>query len=266
MNLKKQYKVRTYKVRFFNGAEKLGEKNLTCIKPELWKYLKQWLATVKSEHPDYMPRFEFEEIVMHKPVTSYFLSSEKRSTISSLLKDVKTAYKNTKYTDPFAHHQVRLFSEHMWNSMQNEFYMTADICDNTIWHFQDEFHYFIENDIFTITFNAQPTEWTQLLNGWYNPLWVREVMKLVSNFNLDNQNPDYVAVFQNDFKKVKNEAEFCAAILKWTDLIYWHPEKLSLYDYTFQQPLNSHYDDEFNDDVKDDEENFDFYSQEVSND
>lgn len=264
MNLKKQYKVRTYNVRFFNGAESLGEKNLTCIKPELWKYLKQWLATVKSEHPDYKPRFEITEVVKYKNVTSFFLSKEKRATISNLMKEIKCEYSQNK--DPDSRYMLKKFASHFWNSLQNEFYMTADICDNTIWSFQDEFHRWVEEKYFTSYHTEEPTEWTQLLQGWYNRVWAREVMKLVKDFNLDNQNPDYVAVFQNDFKKVKNEADFCAAILKWTDLIYWHPEKLSLYDYTFQQPLNSHYDDEFNDDVKDDEENFDFYSQEVSND
>lgn len=178
-------------------------------------------------------------------LTKLFLEKDKIHEIGKLMKTVKDLYKSYA-EDDVKRFRLKDLANDMWNSLQNEFYMTANICDNTVWHWQDEVEKF---DEYGYLIERKPCElepWSRLVQSWYHKEWAIEVMKLIKDFNLDNQNPDYVAVFQGDFKKVKDEQEFCSVLMKWNDLIYWSPWKLSLYDNTFQQPLNSHWDSEFN--------------------
>ena len=191
-------------------------------------------------------------------LTKHFLEKKTIKELAELLKKVKDLYKS--YSEDDVRNSVVLsrmrakfrlkdLANDMWDSLQNEFYMTANICDNTVWHWQDEVEKFDEYGYLIERKPCGLTDWSKLVTSWYRKEWALGVLKLIKDFNLDNQNPDYVVAFQNDFKKVKNESEYCSALLKWNDLIYWSPWKLSLYDNTFQQPLSSKWDDDFNSDV-----------------
>ena len=48
----------------------------------------------------------------------------------------------------------------MWNDLQNEFYMTADISENSIWKWSDRFEMFDEVWIFGLV--EEPCELTPL--------------------------------------------------------------------------------------------------------
>lgn len=195
-------------------------------------------------------------------LTKIFLEKDKREALCELFKFVKTQYKGYKELtkdEPMSDGlicsanqmkviQLRRFSEWMYNSLQNELYETARICWESIWMFQDFFKTFDEEGYLKTYVPVELSDWSKFLKSWYKKEWAIGVLKLIKDFNFDTQNPDYVVAFQNDFKKVKNESEYCSALLKWNDLIYWSPWKLSLYDNTFQQPLNSHWDSDFNPD------------------
>lgn len=209
-----------------------------------------------------------KKVVAKKPLTSFFLEKDKREALCNLLKSMKDLYKVYKGTTKDEHKvegiicsnaqfkrvQLKRFAEYVWNELQNEFYMTADISWNSIWRYQDEFKDFDESGYLLGTIPTPLLDWVVLLKSWTNQEWAREVLNLIKDFNLDQQKPDYVTVFMNDFKAVRNKEMFCSAVLKWTDLIHWSPWKLSLYDNTFQQPRSVHYEDDYNPDVDYDEE------------
>lgn len=208
--------------------------------------------------------------VVNKPLTSYFLEKDKREALCNLLKSIKDLYKVYKGMTKDEHKvdglicsnaqfkevQLKRFAEYVWNELQNEFYMSADISWNSIWRFQDEFKDFDESGYLLGTIPTPLLDWTVLLKSWTNQEWAREVLNLIKDFNLDNQPGDYVTAFQNDFKRVKDKASFCSALLKWHDLIHWSPWKLSLLDNTYQQPINEHYDCEFNAEYEESEHEF----------
>lgn len=181
-------------------------------------------------------------------LTKYFLDKKTINDLAELMKKVKDLYKSYN-EENFKRPCLKDLANDMWYSLQNEFYMTANICQNTVWHWQDKVDKFDECGYLIEGEHCGLTDWSKLIAGWYRKEWAVGVLKLIRDFNLDNQEPDYVVAFQNDFKKVKNESEYCSALLKWNDLIYWSPWKLSLYDNTFQQPLSSKWDDDFNSDV-----------------
>lgn len=187
-----------------------------------------------------------------KPLTSFFLEKDKREALCTLLKGVKAKYRSYGPGEDYVKEKLRDFSVDMWNKLQNEFYMTADVCWNSIWNYQDAFERFDSYGYLLVGAPEQLTSWTQKLKNNYHREWAIEVLKLIKDFNLDNQPSDYSTAFMNDFMAVKTHQQFCSALLKWTDLIRWSPEKLSLYDNTFQQPVNVHYEDELNPDVDSD--------------
>ena len=174
-------------------------------------------------------------------LTSLFLEKDKRTALCELLKSIKAQYKV--YTDAtkddpdnglvcsnemYKKCQLKRFSEDMWNSLQNEFYHTADISWNSIWRYQDDFAKFDEQGYLLGIIPEELTDWSKLVKGWYHKEWAIEVMKLIQDFNLDNREPAYTSVFKDDFLRVKNQEQFVSAIYKWTDLIYWSPWKLAL--------------------------------------
>jgi hypothetical protein len=201
-----------------------------------------------------------------KSLTSIFLAQDKRLSIAALLKSIKAQYRvymdatkderkveglicsNSQYKQA----ELRRFAEYVWNSLQNEFYHTADISWNSIWRFQDEFEGFDESGYLMVTMPEPLTEWTKLVKSWYNRNWAYEVLNFIKDWNLDNQDPEYVRVFQADFKKVKDEEQFISALYKWNDLVHWSPWKMSLLDTSFQMPQSVHYEDDFNPDVDSD--------------
>lgn len=185
-----------------------------------------------------------------KPITSLFLDKEKRQSILALQKAIKDKYAQYKPGD-VKKSRLKDLALDMWNSMQNEFYMTASICDNTVWHWQDELEKFDEQGYLIERTPEELTDWTKLCKGWYDRNRLQEVLNLVRDFNLDCQPSEFVEAFQSDFRAAKNNDTFCSAIYKWTDLIYWSPWKLSLLDSTYFQPKSAHYEDDFNPDVDD---------------
>lgn len=187
----------------------------------------------------------------HKPLTSLFVNKDVRSALNSLIKSIKEKY-NTYPADSVKRSRLKTFSVEMWNSLQDEFYHTADICINSVWSWQDKFSVFDEYGY--LQFDFEPSElsdWASFVKGLYHREWAVEILKLIQEFNLDNREPVYVKAFKDDFKSVKNEEQFCSVVLKWTDLIRWSPWKLALLDQSFEQPRNVHYEDDFNPEVED---------------
>lgn len=184
--------------------------------------------------------------IHHHSLTSFFLESDKLHQLKVLMKEIKLQYRLYEKED-IRRYRLRNLSLDMWNSLQNEFYMTANICQNTIWQWQDKFDRYHESGYFLE--DKEPcelTDWSMFLKSWTDQEWTRQVLNLVKDFNLDNQKPEYVVMFQNDFKSVRNREQFCSVVTKWMDLIYWSPWKLSLYDNCIPQPKSAHYDDDFN--------------------
>ena len=149
-------------VVFYDGKTELESARWTCTKNELWTRLKSWLAEAKSRYDG--PRFEFTEVVPSESrLTSLFLDKEKRKSILDLQKSIKDKYKTYPEGD-VKRLRLKNLAIDMWNSIQNEFfYMTANICDNTVWHWQDAIADF---DEFGYLYDREPTEltdWTKLL-------------------------------------------------------------------------------------------------------
>ena len=186
-----------------------------------------------------------------KSLTSIFLAKDVRMSIVALQKTIKAMYKSYA-EDSIKRNRLKDLALDMWISMQNEFYMTASICDNTIWYWQDEVEKFDEYGYLIERRPVGFTEWTSLLKGWYNRNWAYEVLTFIKDWNLDNQDPEYVKVFQRDFMKVENSEQFCSVLYKWNDLVHWSPWKMSLLDTSFQMPTSVHYEDDFNPDVDSD--------------
>lgn len=186
-----------------------------------------------------------------KSLTSIFLAQDKRMSIVALQKAIKALYKS--YAEGSVKRaRLKDLALDMWNSLQNEFYMSASISDNTIWHWQDEVEKF---DEFGYLVEREPealSDWTLLLKGWYNRNWAFEVLTFVKDWNLDNQDPEYVRAFQRDFMKARDNEQFCSVLYKWNDLVHWSPWKMSLLDTSFQMPTSVHYEDDFNPDVDSD--------------
>lgn len=187
-----------------------------------------------------------------KPLTSLFLGEEKRKSIFELMKNIKDKFKSYDKNDVKRYRLVNL-SNDMWNSMQNEFYMTANICSNTVWRWEDELSNFDKTGYLLYEVQrTELTEWSELLKGWFDRQWAVEVLKLIKDFNLDNQEKELVTYFQNDFKRARNDKEFRSALLKWHDLIHWSPWKMELLKGTFPQPVPSHWDNEFSAEIDED--------------
>lgn len=195
------------------------------------------------------PRFDYHEVVHYKPLSALFLSEEKRKAIAGIYQNVRNTYRTYRECDEYRAGALRKTAWDMHNSLQNEFYMSADICDNTVWHWNDVLDTY--DTCGYMLAPKKPTElsgWSQLLMGWYNRQWAVEVLRLIRDFNLDNQNPDHVSVFQSDFARVKSDKELHSCLLKWNDLIFWSPWKLSFYDDAAPQLASLHYEDEVNPD------------------
>lgn len=187
----------------------------------------------------------------HKPLTSLFVDKGVRESLNELMKSIKAAYKSYPETS-VKKSRLKDFSIDMWNQLQDEFYYTANITLNSVWSWQDRFEVFDEYGYLQVPeYPAELSEWSKYVSTLYRREWAVEILKLIQDFNLDNQEPDYVKVFMADFKACKNEEQFCSTVLKWTDLIHWSPWKLSLLSNSFVQPRNVHYEDDFNPDVED---------------
>lgn len=191
----------------------------------------------------------------HKNLTSLFLAKDKRQQLCDLLKAVKTQYKSYD-KDNVKRARLKVFAEDMWNALQNEFFHTCDISDNSIWKWQDDLKNFDEYGYLIERKPEELSDWSVLIKGWYKREWSVEVLNLIKDFNLDNREPEFTSVFKDDFRHVKNQEQFVSAIYKWTDLIYWSPWKLALLESKIPQPRSVHYEDDYNPDV--DEVEFDF--------
>lgn len=247
LNAKTPNKQKEYQVTCYLDGRQVFCKNYKASKNTVLTTCKNWYWAKYNE--GYRPRFEIKEIYHEKPLTSMFLEKEKRESVAKLLSDAKELYKS--YEEDSAK-KCRAYKVciSMWNSIQNEFYMTADVCDNTIWHWQDVLKDFDRSGYLFDGDPVQLTDWSKLLEGWYHRQWAVEVLKLIKDFNLDNQKPEYVTVFQNDFKSVKNERDLHSMLLKWYDLIFWSPWKLEMLESSISQPRGAHYEDEFNPDLE----------------
>lgn len=186
-----------------------------------------------------------------KSLTSIFLAKGQRMSIVALQKTIKAMYRSYA-EDSIKRSRLKDLALDMWNSMQNEFNMTASICDNTIWHWQDEVEKFDEYGYLIERRPAELSDWTICLKSWFNRNWAYEVLTFIKDWNLDNQDPEYVRAFQSDFMKVKDAEQFCSVLYKWNDLVHWSPWKMSLLDTSFQMPTSAHYEDDFNPDVDSD--------------
>lgn len=245
--------MKNYIVTLFLDGREIGKERWQGAEADVLKRFKKWAYQQKLK--DFRPRFTIEEEKRCKPLTSLFLSESKRSTLSTLMKSFREKYASYDKED-IKRKRLKELATNMWNSLQDEFFHTADISDNSIWKWQDKLAAYEDYEYLYDVRPAELSDWSVLLKGWYHREWAVEVLKLVKDFNLDNENPEYVLAFKNDFKSVKNEQQFISAIYKWSDLIYWSPWKLSLLENSFEQPRNVHYEDDFNPDVDDGDDLF----------
>lgn len=250
LNAKPQNKsmVKEYMVTCFLDGRQVFCKNFKASKNTVLTKCKQWYWQKYNE--GYKPRFEIQEQYHEKTLTSLFLDKDKKESVAKLLQRAKDLYKS--YPEEFQGKKCRLYNKclSMWNSIQNEFYMTANVCDNTVWKWEDFLDSFDRVGYLIDEEPEQLSDWSKLLSGWYHRDWAVQVLKIIKDFNLDNQKPEIVTVFQNDFKSVRNEKELNSMLLKWYDLVFWSPWKMEMLENTFPQPKNAHWDDEFNSDVE----------------
>jgi len=246
--IKKQFVVSFYL------DEKLDCIRLCCADYDaLLRDCKKWYHEKYEEGYD-KPRFEIKEVVHYKSVTSLFLEKEKVHYIRQLYAAVNgLAEYYTGEGNISKCSALRRFSESMKKSMLEEFYHTARISDNTVWRWTDDFKlfdeqmylYYLEGE------REHQSQWTMFLMTSPRERVV-QILELVKDWNLDEQPEEYSTHFKEDFMACKSDQQFCNTLLKWTDLIRWNPEKLSLYDGSIPQPRSAHYEDEYNPDFDSD--------------
>lgn len=238
---------KNYVVTFFLDGVQDSVKFCCAQYDALLHDCKKWYRAKYDEGYD-KPSFEIKEIVAYKSATALFLDNEKVRSLKLLFGAVKglTEY-YLKENEILKYKAIRRFSESMKNNMQNEFYASANICDNTVWSWTDKFKAF-DKETFLHYMEGRPVkldQWTMFLMT-ADVQRTRSILDLVREWNLDNQPQDYVMPFKEDFMACKSDQQFCKTLLKWTDLIRWNPENLSLYDGSIPQPRPSHYEDEIN--------------------
>lgn len=232
-------------------------------------YEKYGKCTYKILDHEYHKYVEYENrkqssAYKHQILLRKYITKEKYKSILTIQGEIRTKYK---VMESAKRSRLLNLSLTMWNSILNEFYMTADITDNTIWRWQDELSRFEEYGyLYTDKVTEELTTWTLDIVVWIHNHFERmdSLLSLLKDFNLDNQPSSLTEHFQKDFMEVDDDQKFCSALLKWTDLVYWHPEKQSLYDYTIPAPSNSHYEDDFNEDYG--EEGVNYYEDQEEND
>lgn len=179
-------------------------------------------------------------------LTSFFLTSYTRKRLNELFKDIKLMYKEYKeQNDDFRAKRLKEFSEDMFNSIQNEFYMTAGVSEHTIIHYEDKIDSFDEYGYLDELKVTELSDWSKFVKNLFHQEWSIEILKLIQYFNLDCQPSEYVSHFQSDFMKVKGRQDFCGTLLKWNDLIFWNPEKIHYYDGMIAEMPRAHWDNEF---------------------
>ena len=181
-----------------------------------------------------------------KHLVKTFVSQEKRDALNGILSEVKLQLMSYDKED-YKHAQLVKFGKNLWKELKSEFYRTADISDNTIWKNQDFLETFDEQGYLIVEDREGRIDaWVEKMEGWYDIMWPTSVLNLIKDFNLDCQPSEYANLFMDDFQQVKNQPQFCSAITKWTDLIFWSPWKLELLAGKIEEPRGSHYEDEFN--------------------
>lgn len=246
----KTQKVKEYKVVFFADGSEIGTRVLQVSKQQLWKKLKNWLAYMRENGREH-PHFEITEVYHEKSLMSLFLEKERLSQVGLLLKSAKELVNSYDEKDP-KHLRAKYLRGCLINSLKDEFYMTADICENTVWKWQDLISQFDKVGYLLEKYpDPEYTDWTDFFRTCYIREWKVEILKLVKEWNLDNQEQTFVSLFQHDFMACKSKEQFYSAVLKWTDLIHWSPWRLEFFRYSIPQPLNNHWDDDYNDDIQD---------------
>ena len=267
--------VKKWNLEYSSCGEVFKIGTVTCNKFDLLKLLKSEYAFYRKEKDGVYIKFE-EVPYSPKPLTSMFLEKAKYEALVNLQKEYKKLYtsyshlsfyksheeilrhfsmeglKCSEYEYAFKQYKLHEFAVGMWNDMENEFYMTADICWNTIWKYQDALQQFDRMGYLLVGTPEKLSDWSVKIKENYHREWTVELLKLIKDFNLDNQPEDYVNSFMNDFKSVHDRSSFCSALYKWTELIRWAPEKLALLDGTYVQPISVHYEDDYNPDVDSD--------------
>lgn len=242
-------KVKEYKVVFFADGSEIGTRNLQLTKSELWKKLKNWLNYMRENGREH-PHFEITEVYHEKSLMSLFLDKERLSEVGLLLKSAKELVASYDKEDP-KRPRAESMLKYMCYELKDEFYMTANVCENTIWKWQDVISMFDKVGCLLVNPDPVITEWSQFFENCYIREWKVEILKLVKEWNLDNQEQVFVNLFQHDFMSCRTKEQFYSAILKWTDLIHWSPWKLEFYRYSVPQPLNMHWEDDYNEDIGD---------------
>ena len=100
-------------------------------------------------------------------LTKHFLEKKTIKELAELLKKVKDLYKSYS-EDDVKKFRLKDLANDMWDSLQNEFYMTANICDNTLWYWQDEVEKFDEYGYLIERKPCGLTDWSKLVTSWYH--------------------------------------------------------------------------------------------------
>lgn len=212
-----------------------------------------------------------------------FLPKERYDQLQKLFADYKSLYKSY---ETGSEKSIRLRSRifFMYSCIEDEFYMSADVCQETIWKWADELENFdrtgyllnpcpdledlyqdlslaetvqdrksISSRIVKLWHNISEngsSVWTKFLKVSQRPR-VLSILDLIKNFNLDNQESEVVEMFQNDFMSASSDERFSSVLIKWNDLILWSPWKLDLFKGSCPLPTNSHWESDYNLDFND---------------
>lgn len=221
-------------------------------------------------------------------VMKLFLDKDKQCQLKQLFLAYKALYESYEKGSLWAI-RLRVKIYEMYGRIESEFYHTADVCQNTIWQWQDYLDNFPRTGCLLCSYphiedlydslNLAETEsekrriqssisawwkhqkespffdpWRELLSSWHNRQRVISILQLVKDFNLDNQDSALVNMFKTDFMCASTDKQFASALIKWNDLILWSPWKQELYRDCCPLPANSHWEDEYNPDFNDNSE------------
>ena len=212
-----------------------------------------------------------------------FMDKEKYGQLQKLYSDYKALYQSyEKGSVKSIRLRGRIF--YMYNSIESEFYMSADVCQETIWKWQDELENFDRTGYLLYPLPVLEERYGELLveeeprkkkeiQAWIDQSWksvqeypisywrafmkqlqrprVVSILNLLKEFNLDNQESEIVEMFKNDFMSASSDEQFASTLVKWNDLVFWSPWKLELFKGSCPLPTNSHWDSEYNLDFND---------------
>lgn len=292
---------KVYEVTLYVDDKEIMKKEVDMYHYIIRKRINEWARSViaKKRRPGYsitevkkwsVSSSEKSRVVVAKvSLMKLFLGKTKFERIHNLFLQCKN--KLNGYV-PVSKKGIRLrykFIE-LKNSVLDEFCHTANVCDETIWKWEDfletydktgyllsecwlERSYDLWNEAelgcekkkyrLEIVKSWKDAKKEDFLSHWTQYLVtleqhkVYEVLKFVQNFNLDTEDEQFVKMFKEDFMSAGSDQSFASVLLKWNDLILWSPWKRDLFKESATIEFNNHWESETNPDFNE------FFAEEV---